>query len=64
MVYSERLIKFIVKGDLPYDLKKRGFEIRPGESLQIEGEQAQDAFSAVADKPTQVQVIELFKKDK
>lgn len=62
-IYSERIIKFQVKADLPYDLKKQGLELVPGERIQIEGGQAQDAFNVVADNPTPVRVIELFKKN-
>jgi len=44
-----------------HDLKKLGLTIRPGESIQSEGIQSQEAFWAVADKGiAQVKIREII----
>ena len=49
-IIAERLIRFKVAKGMEHDLRKLGLTIRPGESIQSEGIQSQEAFWAVADK--------------
>ncbi len=59
---SERLVRFEVQEEYQYDLMKRGFLQKPGETFQIEGEQAQYGIMAASDKQGgQLKIIELFK---
>ncbi len=59
---SERLVRFEVRDEYQNDLKKNGLPLKPSESLQIEGLQAQSGMWAASDKPAaQLKVIELFK---
>ena len=60
-ITAERLIGFEVAKGMGHDLKKLGLTIRPGESIQSEGIQSQEAFWAVADKGiAQVKIREII----
>ncbi len=60
-VTAERLIRFKAAKGMEHDLKKLGLTIGPGESIQSEGVQSQEAFWAVADKGVaQVKVREVI----
>ena len=60
-ITAERLIGFEVVKGMGHDLKKLGLTIRPGESIQSEGIQSQEAFWAVADKGiAQVKIREII----
>lgn len=57
---AERVIKFKVVKGMVNDLKKIGLTMLPGESIQSEGIQSQEAFWAVADNGiAQVKVREI-----
>lgn len=59
-VIAERVVKFKVVKGMINDLKKLGLTMLPGESIQGEGIQSQEAFWAVADKGiAQVKVREI-----
>ena len=60
-VITERVIKFKVVKGMVNDLKKLGLTMLPGESMQSEGIQSQEAFWAVADRGiAQVKVREVI----
>ena len=60
-IIAERLIEFKVAKGMEHDLRKLGLTIRPGESIQSEGIQPQEAFWAVADKGiAQVKIREII----
>ena len=60
-VITERVIKFKVVKGMVNDLKKLGLTMLPGESMQSEGIQSQEAFWAVADRGSaQVKVREVI----
>ena len=59
---SERLVRFEVPKDYQDNLKKSGIAHKPGETIQIEGVQAQEEVWAVSDKPgAQLKLIEILK---
>src|SRR3989344_4372761 len=60
-IIAKRLIGFKVAKGMEHDLRKLGLTIRPGESIQGEGIQSQEAFWAVADKGiAQVKIREII----
>ena len=60
-IIAERVVRFKVVKGMECDLKKLGLILGPGESLQSEGVQSQEAIWAVADKGTaQVKVREVI----
>jgi hypothetical protein len=60
-VKRERIVRFRVDPSLKLTLQQSGLVLRPGEAVQVQGKQAQDAFWAAADKEgSQVLVRELL----
>ena len=64
-ISTELIVKFKVFKDIAFNLQKTGLMLRPNESLEVEGTQAQEAVMASSEKETaKLRVIEIIEKRK